>query len=99
MTSELPNGVYEGSCPRFHGYCATGPSGATSIGVLPFPMSVVNVTVAVPSLASSGLDTSNACVVVLAVIAPASVEKLTTVGTPTRLPNRSVRRTVQVIVS
>jgi len=65
---------------------------------LPFPVSVEKVTEAVPSSGLVGAVRSNSLVVTEALIAPASVAKLTVVGMPTRLPNRSVRRTLQVIV-
>ncbi len=85
---------------RSQGYWpVVGASGATSAGWLPLPMSVEKVTVAEPSLGSSGVLGSKALVVTLAAIAPASVAKFTTVGMPTRFPKRSASRTVQVVVS
>ena len=86
FTVSEPN-AYDGSWPRGQGNCvAVGPSGATSEGVFPLPMSDVKVTDTVPSLGSSGFARLKPCVVALAAMAPASVAKLTTVGMPTRLP-------------
>ena len=77
----------EGSAPRVLGNCSgSAAKGAVSAGANPLPMSVENVTVALPSSGSVGLAKSNGFVVTEALMEPASAAKLTGVAIPTRLP-------------